>query len=125
MLDFGVVDTHVHLWDIANISYPWLADIPLLNRNYLPADYKEAHGEVRHGDPGTSADPLQSSAREPAGGRLGPGALYSNQHLQRSVELPDSDVASRSYPVGGGQEEGQRKPEQGAAGGVLAHRRCR
>jgi len=46
MLDFGVVDTHVHLWDIANISYPWLADIPLLNRNYLPADYKDAHGEV-------------------------------------------------------------------------------
>lgn len=46
MIDFGVVDTHVHLWDIANISYPWLADIPLLNRNYLPADYKDAHGEV-------------------------------------------------------------------------------
>ena len=46
MLSFGVVDTHVHLWDIANIRYPWLADIPLLNRNYLPTDYMEAHGEV-------------------------------------------------------------------------------
>ena len=46
MLDFGVVDTHVHLWDIAKFQYPWLADIPLLNRSYLPADYIEAHGQV-------------------------------------------------------------------------------
>ena len=46
MLDFGVVDTHVHLWDVGNLRYPWLDDIPLLHRNYLPADYRDSHGEV-------------------------------------------------------------------------------
>ncbi len=42
MPDFSVVDTHLHIWDPQKLSYPWLADIPLLNRPYLIEDYREA-----------------------------------------------------------------------------------
>jgi L-fuconolactonase len=33
-----LLDTHVHFWDPAQLSYPWLAEIPQLNAAFLPAD---------------------------------------------------------------------------------------
>ncbi|MBN2378026.1 MAG: amidohydrolase family protein [Sedimentisphaerales bacterium] len=42
MLDFGIVDTHVHLWDTNKFSYPWLRDVPALDRPFLLADYHQA-----------------------------------------------------------------------------------
>lgn len=42
MLDFPIIDTHLHLWDLQRISYPWLADIPVLNKTYLLAEYNQA-----------------------------------------------------------------------------------
>lgn len=41
-MDIGIVDAHVHLWDTAKLSYPWLAGVPAINRPFLPADYREA-----------------------------------------------------------------------------------
>jgi L-fuconolactonase len=41
-LDFPIVDTHVHLWDIARLSYPWLAGLPAINRTLLLSDYDAA-----------------------------------------------------------------------------------
>ena len=46
MSDFSIVDTHVHLWDPAHLNYPWLNDLPALNRAFLPADYREHRGAV-------------------------------------------------------------------------------
>jgi L-fuconolactonase len=48
-MDFPIVDTHLHVWDPNLLRYPWLDDIPLLNKPYLPADYREACGPVEVG----------------------------------------------------------------------------
>jgi L-fuconolactonase len=47
VLTFPIVDTHLHLWDPANLRYPWLGGIPLLNKPYLLEDYRRACGNVR------------------------------------------------------------------------------
>ena len=52
MIELPIVDTHVHLWDPGRLSYPWLQDIPVLNRAYLPADYREACGPLPGGADG-------------------------------------------------------------------------
>lgn len=46
MPDWPIIDTHVHLWDTANLRYPWLASLPTLNRPFLPADFREHTAEV-------------------------------------------------------------------------------
>ncbi len=46
MIDFPIVDTHLHLWDTNNLRYPWLADVPKLNRPHLLADYRRACGPI-------------------------------------------------------------------------------
>jgi L-fuconolactonase len=43
---FPIVDTHLHLWDLSRIRYPWLASVPMLNKNHLIADYRRACGPV-------------------------------------------------------------------------------
>ncbi|HBP38149.1 MAG TPA: amidohydrolase [Clostridiales bacterium] len=47
MIDFPIIDAHVHLWDIQKLRYPWLDDIPLLNRNYQLPDYNAACGPLQ------------------------------------------------------------------------------
>ncbi len=44
---FPVVDTHLHIWDLGRLSYPWLANVPKLNRNHLIEDYRKACGSVQ------------------------------------------------------------------------------
>ncbi len=46
MLDFPLIDTHLHVWDPRILRYPWLEDIPLLNKPYLLEDYDRASGPV-------------------------------------------------------------------------------
>ena len=46
MIDFPVIDTHLHLWDINHLSYPWLEDVPQLNRPFLLHDYNKACGDL-------------------------------------------------------------------------------
>ncbi len=47
MLNFPIVDTHLHVWDFDRLRYPWLADLPMLNRTFLLDDYNEACGPVK------------------------------------------------------------------------------
>ncbi len=42
----SVLDAHVHVWDPALLSHPWLDDLPALNRSLLPADIDDAHGRI-------------------------------------------------------------------------------
>jgi L-fuconolactonase len=44
---FGIADAHVHVWDITKLRYPWLDDVPFLNKTFTLADYKKACGKVQ------------------------------------------------------------------------------
>jgi L-fuconolactonase len=47
MIRFGITDTHVHLWDIGRLRYPWLDGVPYLDRSFLLGDYNAACGPVK------------------------------------------------------------------------------
>jgi L-fuconolactonase len=47
MIDFPIVDTHLHLWDPGYLRYPWLDEIPLLNKPYLLEEYRRHCGPVQ------------------------------------------------------------------------------
>ncbi len=37
-----IVDTHQHLWDLRRFKLPWIAKSSPLDRDFLPADYRQA-----------------------------------------------------------------------------------
>lgn len=39
MIAFPIVDSHVHLFDVDRLNYPWLSGVPKINKTFLPADY--------------------------------------------------------------------------------------
>ncbi len=47
MPDHPIIDAHVHLTDPARISYPWMADVPDLQRPWTPADFDALTGAVK------------------------------------------------------------------------------
>jgi L-fuconolactonase len=47
MPNFPIVDTHLHIWDLGRLRYPWLASVPMLNKNHLIEDYRRACGQVQ------------------------------------------------------------------------------
>ena len=42
MVDIPIIDTHLHLWDTNRLSYPWLANLPKIDRPRLPEGYRRA-----------------------------------------------------------------------------------
>jgi L-fuconolactonase len=47
MINFPIVDAHLHLWDPARLRYAWLDANPLLNQPYLLDQYRRACGPVQ------------------------------------------------------------------------------
>jgi len=39
VIEFPIVDSHLHVWDTQRLSYPWLAAEPRLNRSFLLRDF--------------------------------------------------------------------------------------
>lgn len=37
-----IIDTHLHLWNINRISYPWLDEVPAIKKTFLIEDYQQA-----------------------------------------------------------------------------------
>ncbi|GAB6166615.1 amidohydrolase [Thermostilla marina] len=37
-----IIDTHQHLWDLSVVRLPWLKNVAVLNRSFLPDDYRRA-----------------------------------------------------------------------------------
>ncbi|MAE62493.1 MAG: amidohydrolase [Planctomycetaceae bacterium] len=40
--ELAITDTHIHLWDLGRLSYPWLDELPTLQRNFLLPDLESA-----------------------------------------------------------------------------------
>jgi L-fuconolactonase len=47
MPNFPIIDTHLHLWEPNNLTYPWLNDLPKLNRPHLLPEYDKACGSLQ------------------------------------------------------------------------------
>lgn len=47
MPNFPIVDTHLHIWDLSRLRYPWLDGVPKLNKHHLIEDYRQACGPVK------------------------------------------------------------------------------
>jgi L-fuconolactonase len=45
--DIPIVDTHLRVWDLKRLHYPWLEAVPPLNRTFLLEDYKRATGPLQ------------------------------------------------------------------------------
>lgn len=42
MPDFPLIDAHLHVYDPRRFSYPWMRDVPKLDRPHLPGDFRAA-----------------------------------------------------------------------------------
>ncbi|MSU60245.1 MAG: amidohydrolase [Pedosphaera sp.] len=65
MPNFPIVDTHLHLWEPGQLRYPWLAGVPVLNKDHRIEDYRRACGDVQVAKMvfvQCECDPLQSYA---------------------------------------------------------------
>ena len=50
MVAFPIVDSHVHIYDPANLTYPEITAVESLRRAFLPSDYAAACGPVEVGE---------------------------------------------------------------------------
>ncbi len=53
-----IIDSHVHFWNPTQLRYPWLDELPALQRPFLPSDYQHAANETVSGIVFVQADCL-------------------------------------------------------------------
>jgi L-fuconolactonase len=46
MSTLPIIDTHVHLWDLDRMAYPWLEDLPSIHETYRLEEYNAAAGDA-------------------------------------------------------------------------------
>lgn len=46
MPEFSIIDSHVHLYDVRRLRYPWLDGVPKINRTYRLQEFDEARAHV-------------------------------------------------------------------------------
>lgn len=39
--DIEIVDSHAHFWDLKQLDYPWLDQVPTIKQNFLTEDYQD------------------------------------------------------------------------------------
>jgi L-fuconolactonase len=44
-MTFPIIDAHIHLWDLGKLDYPWLENVPCINRNFVLSDYDAARAD--------------------------------------------------------------------------------
>jgi len=42
MKHISVIDSHIHLWDLGKLTYPWLNNVPKIKKTFLLNDYDNA-----------------------------------------------------------------------------------
>lgn len=47
MPEFPIIDSHVHLYDVKRLRYPWLDGVPKINRTYRLKEFDEARAHVQ------------------------------------------------------------------------------
>lgn len=77
-----IVDTHLHIVDMAALAYPWLADAGALNRNWAYEDYaREARrlgiSATLHMEVDVAADDIEKETDHVAGIARRPGSLLA------------------------------------------------
>lgn len=46
MPEFSIIDSHVHLYDVRRLRYPWLDGVPKINRTYRLQEFDKARAHV-------------------------------------------------------------------------------
>ncbi len=117
------VDTHVHLWDLEHLSYPWLEDpaFAALRQNYLADDWRADAGELElaglvhvQAEVDHAVDPVEETAwlRSLEFGAGAPPLVYVAYADLRAPDL--DDVLARhaeAGPVCGIRQEAWFDPE--------------
>ena len=80
MPSFPIIDAHVHLYDPARIDYPWMANLPLLNKPYGLGQFAELTA-------GVAVDGLVFVEVDAAAGRHLEEARWVEDHAAGSAML--------------------------------------
>jgi len=107
-MDLSVIDTHVHFWDRARLSYPWLEEVPAIAGRHTPRELADEAGrrfptrivfvqaDTRDGA-AEAAWVEQLAAREPGGSAL--AGIVAFAPVDQGAETLAALAAMRARPL--------------------------